>query len=155
MSRGRDDGAVTVEFAAVALFALALLFGLVLLGVHAAYSGLAEHGARKAARAAAVRSLATGQYPNDDEIMAAAEVPNGVLGTPVSVVVDRRAGSGTSIVPCTVDGTGGTRRCGQGDIVTVTITYGTPGLSAVSGAVPGFAGRALETITREASARFE
>src|SRR6185503_7265865 len=82
--RHHDAGAVTVEFAIVGLFALMLLFALVLLGLHAAYSGLAEHGARKAARAAAVRSISTGQYPNDDEVEAAAAVPNGVLGAPVS-----------------------------------------------------------------------
>jgi Flp pilus assembly protein TadG len=155
VTRHRDDGAVTVEFAVVGMVALVLLFGLVLLGVHAAYSGLAEHGARKAARAAAVRSIATGRYPTDDEVSEAARISNGVLGTPVAVLVERRAGSGSTSVPCTVDGAGGSRRCGEGDVVTVTLTYETPGLSAVGSAVPGFVGTALETITRQASARFE
>ena len=153
MTGRREGGAVTVEFAVVGLFALALLFGLVLFGLHASYSGLAEHGARKAARAAAVRSMTTGRYPTDAEVTAAAEVPNGVLGNPISVVVDRRAGSGSSTVPCTVHDSA--NRCGSGDTVTVTITYETPGLSAAGSVVPGFAGRALETITRSASARLE
>jgi Flp pilus assembly protein TadG len=151
--RADDRGAAAVEFAVVGLVAIMLLFGLILLGLHASYSGLAEHGARKAARTAAVKSLRAGRYPSDDEVRAAAAVPNGVLGTPVAVTVERHAGSGSSEVPCTVDGSG--RGCNEGDVVIVTVTYRTPGVAAAASIIPGLGGTGLEEITRSASARFE
>jgi Flp pilus assembly protein TadG len=153
-ARERETGAAAVEFAVVGLFAIVLLFGLILFALHASYSGLAEHGARKAARAAAARSLTTNRYPGDSEVEAAAAVPDSILRDPTAIVVDRRAGPGTSAAPCGVN-PGAPRPCDGGDVVTVTVTYGVPGLSAAAAVIPGLNSVGLDEVTRQASARME
>ncbi|MGH9181590.1 MAG: hypothetical protein ACRDY5_07740, partial [Acidimicrobiales bacterium] len=73
------------------------------------------------------------------------------LGTPLSVVVTRRGGAGAANLACVVSGAG--RRCGDGDVITVTATYDSGVLGAFAGMVPGFTSSG--TIQRTATARFE
>lgn len=146
----RQRGAVSLEFALVFPVAMLLLGGIIYLGLYATYSGLAEHGVRQAARFGGIKSLASGTYPTDAEVRTIGAKVDPLLGTPLSVAVSRTAGAGTSALPCVVSGAG--RRCGDGDVITVTATYDAGALSAIA-AVPGLPGSG--TITRSATARFE
>ncbi|MEO7443618.1 MAG: TadE family protein [Acidimicrobiales bacterium] len=146
----RQRGAVALEFALVFPVALTLLAGIMYLGLHATYSGLAEHGVRNAARYGGIRSLASGTYPTDAEITTGGAKVDVLLGTPMSVVVSRRGGSGSSNLACVVSGAG--RRCGDGDVITVTARYNAGALTPLI-SLMGIAGDG--TITRTATARFE
>jgi len=145
----RQRGAVALEFALVFPVALTVLAAIIYLGLQATYSGLAEHGVRNAARFGGIKSLASGTYPTDAQIRTVGAKVDALLGTPLSVTVARKAGS-AGTVDCVLSGPG--KRCGDGDVITVTATYDAGALGAIA-AVPGFPGGG--TITRTATARFE
>lgn len=147
----RQRGAVSLEFALVFPVALALLGMIIYLGLYATYSGLAEHGVRKAARFASIRSLASGEYPTTTAIQTVGAKVDALLGTPLTVQVKGRGGPGPlGTIECFLSGAG--RRCRDGDIVTVTATYDAGALTAIGAALPFVPGG---TITRTATARFE
>jgi Flp pilus assembly protein TadG len=145
----RQRGAFALEFAFVFPIALLLLGAIMYLGMNAAYSGLAEHGVRKAARFGSIRSLASGTYPSDAEIRSIGARVDTLLGTPLSVTVVRQTGAGSTRVACNLSGS--TRRCGDGDVITVTATYDSGVLAALARLVPGVP----DEVTRTATARFE
>ncbi|MGH9165222.1 MAG: TadE/TadG family type IV pilus assembly protein [Acidimicrobiales bacterium] len=150
---GRDQrGAAAVEFALVAIPALILLFGIMYLALLATYSGLAEHGVRNAARFGGLRSIASGNYPSTDEIRDVGAKVDAILGKPISVIVTRTGGSASTALPCSPVTAAGLRKCGDGDVLTVTAIYDAGALGALAG-FPGIPGGA--TITRTATARFE
>jgi Flp pilus assembly protein TadG len=152
MSRGRssesESGHTAVEFALVAPLVVALLFTALFLLLHAFYSAVADHGARDTARFAAIQVQGGNGYPDDAAIAAKAAALDTLLGTPQSVVVDRRSGA-SGAGTCAPDA-GAANPCGEGDVVTVTIVYSTPALAQMP-LVPSSAA----TITRVGTARFE
>lgn len=150
-SHRNEKGAAAVEFSLVALPALVMLFGIMYLALLATYSGLAEHGVRKAARYGGLRSLASGSYPTDAQIQTVGAKVDPILGTPLTVTVTRTGGSGAGLT-CVPVTTAGLRKCGDGDVLTITAVYDAGALGAVA-TLPGFPGGG--TITRTATARFE
>lgn len=146
----RQRGAVALEFALVFPMALALLGAIIYLGLGATYSGLAEHGVRNAARYGAIKSLSSGTYPTDAEIRTIGAKVNPLLGSPTTVTVTRKTVLAGSQVNCVLTGPG--KRCGDGDVITVTATYDAGALKAIA-AIPGLPGGG--TIVRTATARFE
>ena len=150
--RHKERGAAAVEFSLVALPALVMLFGIMYLALLATYSGLAEHGVRRGARYGSIRSLASGSYPTDAQIRTVGAKVDPILGVPLSVTVTRTGGSAATALACNPTSAMGGRKCGDGDVLTVTATYAAGALGAVAG-LPGFPGGS--TITRTATARFE
>lgn len=142
--RSRDDrGATAVETAIVLPVTLALLAGVFVFGLHMAYAGIADHAARVGLRTASVRTGRTYASQTDVENKIKGLAPSSFMGNPTSVVL-------SSVNPGTP---------GQGDEVSVSVTYDVPGLVSAINLLPtkdlrdAFAGFAV--ITRTASGRKE
>lgn len=135
-----------MEFALVAVPTMVMLFAILYFGLLMTYRGLAEHGARNAARFGSIRLVGSANYPTNSQIETR-DTP--VIGNP-SVVATRMAGAGVSALPC-LPTAGGGRKCGDGDVLTVTATYDAGALGAFTGLLPGFP----DEVTRTATARFE
>ena len=143
--RSRDDrGATAVEFALVVPLALLLIGSIVTFALHMTYSALADHAARVALKKAVIRTSAG--YPTEAQVRqtAADLFAAGLLGSPTDLDMTRG---------------GGTAPVGQGDTVTIRVTYDLPAVRSAAGLVP-FAGLRdrlvdLATVSRTAEGRAE
>lgn len=134
--RQRDDsGATAVEFAIVGLVAFPLIFLAIYAGLYYFYAGLATHVARVVAHDASIPDH--GQYPGlNDELTVAHNAAGKLLPDPTSV----------TLVPDPSPG--------EGNELTVTVTYDVPGISAVEGLLP-FLSSSHSHITRTVTVRYE
>lgn len=152
-----DDGATAVEIACVLPVVLTLLGAIITFALTMVYSGLTEYAARSGLRTAVLHSPqgyadtrtdpATGKNAVEQAIDDL--FPVGLLSSPSSIVIHTTVPS-SATTP------------GQGDTVTVTVTYDVPGIRAASHLVPNFLPSLLQdklaslaTITRSATGRRE
>lgn len=147
MRRRRDDeGSTAIETALTLQVTLMLLGGIFVFGLHMVYSGLAEHAARVGLRQATLQS--SSGYATEAQVLAKVKAlyPVQVMGDPTSLVLTAAAPAGDPTA-------------GQGDTVTVTVTYHVPGLAKAvellpdSGLRDAFA--SFANITRRATGRKE
>jgi Flp pilus assembly protein TadG len=141
MVKRSERGAMAVEFALIAPLVLFLIGALLALGFYGVFNAIVQNAVREAARFAAVPvDPYADLYPSEDAVRAhlVAEAPS-VMGSPSSFALTRTGGSSP----------------GNGDIVTVTVTYRTPVLSSIKGLLQGAGLGGLIEISRSASARME
>jgi Flp pilus assembly protein TadG len=141
MVKRSERGATAVEFALIAPLVLFLIGALLALGFYGVFNAIVQNAVREAARFAAVPvDPYADLYPSEDAVRAhlVAEAPS-VMGSPSSFALRRTGGSSP----------------GNGDIVTVTVTYRTPVLSSIKGLLQGAGLGGLIEISRSASARME
>jgi Flp pilus assembly protein TadG len=141
--RQQDAGAVAVEFALVFPVFLAIVGFMLAVGLRAIYVALAEHEVREAAREASIRTTSSPVSPYPDQVdrtaLCADAAPpiGGVRYTPAS--------------DCSVVNLPATSSPGEGDVVTVTVTWRLPMLESFFGWVPGTSLDALATIRASGS----
>jgi Flp pilus assembly protein TadG len=135
MRRRNDAGAAAVEFALIAPVVILLVFGTLYGAIYCYYSAVATHVARAVARDAAIPDH--GVYPSTaDEVTVADDVTGTMMPSPTSVTV----------VP--------TPAVGEGNAVTVTVTYDLPALVRI-GAVFPFLPQPDGVISRTVTVRYE
>jgi Flp pilus assembly protein TadG len=142
MRRRNDSGAVALEVALLMPVFLMVVALIVVAGVRTLYAGLAENEARRAARMASIHttSSTSSPYPATAAVCAQAGLP--IPGATYN------AATGCSV---TNDMNPLNASPGEGDLVTVELTYGIPMLQAFVGWVPGSSLDAVATVTVRAS----
>lgn len=171
MSRGRlrgslrrdDGGAVTVEFALVFPLALLLIGALLSFGLRSLWQAGAGYTARDLARYASIACLGGTVNPTYPDMPLTA-VTSCSGGTPQTLAQRANGELGGWIgTPTSVTSvaTNGTDRPHVGDLVSVTVTYRVPGVTALTGfvnAIPGLGSldlTPLATVSATATARRE
>jgi Flp pilus assembly protein TadG len=126
----KDTGATAVEFALVAPVVFLLIFAVVFAGMYFFYAAVADHIAREVARDASIPSH--GAYPTESDERTVASNSAGTL-LPAPTTVD--------LTPTTTPG--------EGNELTVTVTYDVPGLAAVGQLLPFLpkSGQLTRTVT--------
>ncbi|MGH9268059.1 MAG: hypothetical protein ACRD0D_07770, partial [Acidimicrobiales bacterium] len=133
----------TLEFALVLPVVLALVGMVILTGLRAVYSGLAEHQARELAREVTIRSGLSTRSPYPDEVDLAGLCAGAAMPLPGAAL----APGGCSVVNLSAASSG----IGGGDVVTVSLTYQIPALQALDGFLPGVSVNGLSVVRASAS----
>jgi Flp pilus assembly protein TadG len=133
--RSNESGATAVEFALVAPVVILLIFGALYGGFYYYYTAAAAHVARATARDASIPDH--GRYPSAaDEMAYAKQAAGRMLPNPTSVAVQA--------IPAV----------GEGNAVTVTVTYELPALVQVGKVLP-FLPHPGGVITKTVTVRYE
>lgn len=118
--RGRDAGAVAVEFALILPIFLALVLGIAEMGRAFNIQVSLSEAARQASRYAAVHCSETGYLPSSAQAAGVAAAPSVPLSNPnISIAY---TGTGT---------------CADGNDVSVTVSYTTPWMTGFPNLIPG------------------
>ncbi len=142
--RHSERGTVALEFALLLPVILLFIGALMIAGMRGVYSALAQHEARVGAREASIRlgQASSDPYPTQFQIC---DSPNRLLAFPGSDFIQAECTVSNSSAPTA-------RGLGTGDIVTVTLVYRLPAITALSDFVENaFNAGALAVVSQSAS----
>ena len=153
--RSDDSGAVAVEFSILVPIAMLFIGFLIALGLRTLWAGLADDAARSLARYASIRT-SSGNYPSRPAVITkSGTLLGGILGTPTVSLTQAQTGALSYNQDSST-----TTGVGEGDVLTVTVTYDVPGISILADWVKripliGFDLTGFTTVTETSSARRE